>query len=634
MTGKSTTQEFLSGVFIVLLVVAVYLPALQGGFIWDDDAHVTANPCIVGPLGFKEIWTSGEAGYFPLVLTSFWVQHALWGLNPLPYHLFNIAMHAACAVLLWRVLLSLKVPGAWLGAVLWALHPVQVESVAWMTELKNTQSALFYLLAILFFVRWRAASTSSDNEGRNANYVLVVVCVVLAVLSKSSTVMLPVVLGLCAWWLDGRWRWRTVVSLAPLFLISAVAAGWTIWEQQFHSGALGEEWAYGWVARAVIAGNVVWFYFGKLLWPHPLIFIYRRWDPDTFGAASFLPGLAAVAALFVLWWYRNGRTRPVFFAYACYLVSLFPVMGFFNVYFFRYSFVGDHLQYLASMAPLALAGAAIARVSQVLESRIPRLALAIPGALVAAFSVLTWQHAGVFRNDETLWRDTLTKNPGCWLAHNNLGTVLLSRGDLSDAIARFEVTLQLHPDYPEGHANLANALSESGRIDEAVEHYQRALQLDPQHPGVHNALGVALMTKGMTDEAIEHFRAALRARPGEAAMAHGNLGSALAMRGKLEEAMGHFDEALRLNPGHLNTRMNYGSALATQQRYAEAVEQYTEVLRRAWGHAPAHKNMGVALAKLGRTNEAIFHLQEALRLDLGISQVRQQLEELGATTRE
>jgi hypothetical protein len=336
-------------------VLLVYLPVLHAGFIWDDDKHLTQNPCIVGPTGFAGIWTSAEATYYPLVLTTFWIQHALWGLAPLPYHLVNVLVHAACGVLLWMVLARLSVPGAWLGAALWALHPVQVESVAWVTELKNTQSCVFFLLAVLYFLKWL--------EGRRT-YALALLFAAAAILSKSSTVMLPVVLALCWWWEERRWRWRNVVSLAPFFLISAVASAWTIWEQKFHSGALGEDWALSFPQRLIVAGRVVWFYLAKLAWPHPLIFIYPRWQVDAAQAAGYLPLLAAIGTMGALWWRRDGRARPAFFAVAYFAVSLFPVLGFFNVYYFRFSYVGDHLQYLASIGPMALAGACIVRLPE------------------------------------------------------------------------------------------------------------------------------------------------------------------------------------------------------------------------------------------------------------------------------
>jgi tetratricopeptide (TPR) repeat protein len=468
----------------LLLVAGVFIacmPVWQAGFIWDDDDHLTQNPCIVGPLGFKAIWTTGAAVYYPLVLTTFWIQHALWGLNPLPYHLLNVAMHAACALLLWRVLQRLRVPGAWFGAALWALHPVQVESVAWITELKNTQSCFFYLLAILFFLKWRVAGVLPGGRSGEGNYALALLCAALAILSKTSTVILPVVLGLCWWWIEGRWRWRNGLRLAPFFLISGLASAWTIWEQKFHSGALGPEWAQTGAERLVIAGKVVWFYLGKLLWPHPLIFIYPRWAIAAAQPAAYLPVLAVVVTLLILWRYRNGRMRPLFFAFACFLVSLFPVLGFFNIYFFRYSFVGDHFQYLASLGPLVLVAAAVTSALSRLKGGQRFLQPVLCGTVLLGLGALTWQQTRLYRDNQTLFQATLDRNPNCWIAQNNLSLVLLAAGQAPEAKVRLEQALALKPDYAEAHNNLGAALDLLGQRSAAIDHYRRATQLKPDY---------------------------------------------------------------------------------------------------------------------------------------------------------
>jgi protein O-mannosyl-transferase len=257
-----------SPVWLSLLLAAAtiiaYLPALRGGFIWDDDDHLTNNPCVVGPLGFKEIWTSYATRICPLVISCFRVQYSLWGLDPLPYHLFTILMHACAAIVLWRVLLRLQVPGAWFGAALWALHPVQVESVAWITELKNTQSGFFYMLTGLFFVRARLAAQAQDAPRTRKNDWAALGFAVLAMASKSSTVVLPLVLGLFAWWIERGWRWRTVLRLAPYFALSAMSSALSLWTQGAQ-GLAGPDWARSWPERIVTAGQVVWFYQGKLL---------------------------------------------------------------------------------------------------------------------------------------------------------------------------------------------------------------------------------------------------------------------------------------------------------------------------------------------------------------------------------
>jgi predicted negative regulator of RcsB-dependent stress response len=534
---KISKPEIWGAVLMVLAVFLTYLPALPGGFIWDDNDHLTENPCIVGPLGFKGIWTTSAAVYYPLVLTSFWVQHALWGFHPLLYHLVNVAVHAACVLLLWRLLQHLNVPGAWLGAALWGMHPVQVESVAWITELKNTQSCLFFLLSVYFFLKWRTAGTDQPSRPNERYYALSLLCAVLAILSKASTVMLPVVIGLCWWWVDKKWQWRNLPRLAPFFLISTAAGLWTIWEQKFHSGALGPEWTQSWPERLVVAGQVVWFYLGKLLWPHPLIFIYPRWDLNAQSVTAFLPFAAVGMVLFLLWCYRDGFAGAVFFAFAYFVIQLFPVMDFFNVYFFRYSFVGDHFQYLASMGPMALAGAFLWRVSESFTGIVGWAKNLCRAAPVMVLAALAGRHCHVFHDNETLWRDTLAKNPACGLAHTDLGWLLTAQGK----------ALRLNPDNEDAHYDYGNMLVKAGRPAEAVAQYQQALQLKPADPEVWNNLGVVLYQEHRATEAIACFHQALRYRP-DFSDAHFNLGNALFVEHKFAEAVAEYREALRLKP--------------------------------------------------------------------------------------
>jgi protein O-mannosyl-transferase len=602
-----------AGALLVLLVFLAYLPALQNGFIWDDDAHLTENPCIVGALGFKGIWTSSAATYYPLVLSSFWVQHAIWGLRPMPYHLVNIAFHATNAVLLWLVLRHLKVRGAWLGAAIWGLHPVLAESVAWVTELKNTQSCLFYLLAIWFFLKWRTAGALAGRPGTERHYFLAWFCAVLAILSKASTVMLPVVLGLVWWWNEGRWRWRNILRLAPFFLISAAASGWTVWEQQFHSGAAGPEWSQSRLERLVIAGKAVWFYLGKLLWPHPLIFIYPRWDINATHPTAYLPVLASGIVLFVLWRGRRGWAGPLFFAFVYFMVSLFPVLGFFNVYFFRYSFVSDHFQYLASPGPIALAAAGMATAFAFLNRSRFFLEPVLGGTLLLALGLLTWRHCGTFANPEILWQATLARNPACWMAHSNLGLLRKNQGRLDEAIEHYHQALRINPDAWDALNDLGAALVAQGRFDEAIECYRQSLRTDPTRFAVQNNLGHALAGEGRFEEAIECYRQALRLNP-DYADALNNLGVALTSRGRLDEAIENYRRAIRLNPAFSGALNNLGVTLVNKGQLAEATGCYQQALRINPRDYNALNNLGVALASQGQFDEAIRSYRRALQI--------------------
>src|SRR5271166_6062654 len=483
--SRALLARWFPGLALLAMALAAYARVRHAGFIWDDDMHLTANPAIVGPLGLKDIWTSRAARICPLTLTTFRMEHALWGLDPLPYHVVNVLMHGACAVVLWNVLKGLRVRWAWLGAALWALHPVQAETVAWITELKNTQSCLFYLLSVLFFVRWLGPGPAEPPGRRPWSYALALAFAAMAMASKSSTVVLPVVLGLCAWWVRGRWRWRYLVPLLPVLAMSLASSALALWTQHLE-GASEPESSLALAGRIAVAGRVIWFYLGKLLWPSPLAFIYPRWQVDWTRAPSYLPSAAACAALFVLWRNRDGRLRPVFFSFAYYLAALLPVLGLADQYFWRYSFVSDHFQYLAGIGPLALAGAAIATGLDRLGKARPVVAPLLCGALLSALAALTARECPKYSSSETLWRGAIAGNPGSWLAHNNLGVIYERRGDTESAIAQYEDALRAKEDYAGAHNNLGAILSRMpGRSDEAIAHLQRALRVQPDLAEAH-----------------------------------------------------------------------------------------------------------------------------------------------------
>ncbi|MCE0496848.1 MAG: tetratricopeptide repeat protein, partial [Methylacidiphilales bacterium] len=471
------SHDWLWGLILVLAVIVVYQPVWYAGFIWDDDLLVTANSCVIGPLGLKEIWTTSAGDISPLTFTTFWVEHALWGLAPLPYHLVNVLLHGICAVVLWRVLRSLQVPGAWLGAALWALHPVEVESVAWVSETKNTQSGLFFLLSILFFVRWLRAKDLDRRTGSGGNYGLTLLFAALAMASKSSTVILPVVLCLSAWWVEGRWRWRNLARVAPVFLMSIAASALSLWTVKLNlAAATDSQPVRTWPERLVNAGVAVWFYLGKLLWPHPLNTIYPRWQINAGWWVSYLPLLAVIIVLVILWLKRESWSRPWFFVFAYFLVALLPVLGLVDHYILRYSLVFDHFQYLAGMGPLALAGAGLFMLSHVVIPGRRWLQATLGAGLLLILGTLSWQRTGDFKNEETLWSHILAWNPNCWLGHYNLGNDLVQKGQADEAIDQYQKALEIKPNYMEAHYNLGNALLHRGQLDEAIAHYQKAVE--------------------------------------------------------------------------------------------------------------------------------------------------------------
>jgi protein O-mannosyl-transferase len=619
---------------IVLFVIAAlpFFPALRGDFLWDDDAHVTANPTVVGPEGLSEIWTTPAANYFPLVLTTFRAIHAIAGLNSTAYHVATLLFHATAAVLLWQVLVGLIEIGprlrsrpitarngvralpqsvfapAWLGAAFWAVHPVQAESVSWISELKNTESAVFYFAAILCWLRCLDAGMGHQSRSRAGAYVLALLFGLLALLSKPSTVMLPVVLALCAWWVKGKagtplpaslatirrdpaWNgasaltWaRYAFALVPFLALSLLAGGWAIWEQKYHQHALGAEWSQSFPEQLEIAGRAIWFYLGKLIWPHPLIFVYPRWALAGVGLMPILPLLAAALVLAGLWWMRATRAKAALFAFAYFLVLLFPVLGFFTVYYFRYSYVADHFQYLASVGPLALGAIGVVYVAERL-GRSPWIKALISTTLIGVLSLLTWQQARNYRDGRTLYTAVLAENSSCWLAHNNLARLLTEHGEIDAAIEHCRTSLQLHAS-PVGHFNLAVALAEKGEADPAVAEYRAAIMLDPTLVEAYDNLGVLLATLGRPDEAIDQYRRALAVDP-TSATAHINWGLLLAAAGDFHGAIEHYQRAITADARLPDPYDYLGVAFVRLRRYDDALAAFRQALIVDPRYAPA-----------------------------------------------
>jgi Flp pilus assembly protein TadD len=627
-----TRGDWFLGLVLVLAILVVYVAVWRAGFIWDDDVYITHDPSIVGPLGLKAIWTTSAADISPLTTTTFWLEHALWGLTPWPYHLVNVFMHAACAVVLWRVLRSLGVPGAWLGAALWALHPVEVESVAWVSELKNPESGLFFLLAIFFFLRWLWRDDAEERSGANGNYGLTLLFAGLAMACKSSTVILPVVLGLCAWWMEGRWRWRNVAIVAPVLVLSAAASLSSLWFQRGEIAKLDEfQWERSWPQRLGTAGDAVWFYLGKLLWPHPLMTVYPRWQVDAGNWDSYLPLLAVIVVFFVLWARRRTWARPCFFVFAYFLTALLPVLGLVENTIFRYSLVFDHFQYLASMGPLALAGAGLARVGDFALAKRAWVQPAFCAGLLLVLGIMSWQRTWVYESEETFWSDAVAKNPACWVGYMGLGDARLEEGRVDEAISNFRRCLEINPGYAEAYNNLGNALLQKGQPDEAIVEYGKALEINPRLDQIYRNMGNILLEKGELDPAVTAYRKALEMSPGNIAGRNG-LGEALFRKGEMGQAAVEYGRVLALDPDNERAHDGLGLVLARQGRTDLALVEYRKALASDWHQADTHSHFADALMQEGLVDEAISHYREALAIDptlagahnnLGIALARQ-----------
>ncbi len=525
------------GVALALVCAALafgYAPALRGGFVWDDDAHITA-PALRTASGLARIWSDPTATqqYYPLLHTAFWLEQKLWGATPLGYHVLNLSLHALAAWLFGLCLRRLAVAGAWFAALLFALHPVAVESAAWISEQKNTLSLVFYLSAALAWLRF-------ERDRSRLAYAAATLLFVAALLTKTVTATLPAALLVLAWWRRRRIAWRDdVVPLAPWFALAASAGLFTAWVERKLIGAEGAAFELDFAQRGLLAGRVVWFYLGKLAWPADLAFFYPRWKINAGAIVAWLPLVAAVALTVILLRRRDTRTRGPLVAWLLFVGSLFPALGFFNVFPFLYSFVADHFQYLPSLAIFALAGAALARLAPP-----PRVAVTV--VLAVGLGFLTRQQAALYRDNETLLRATLARNPASWVAANNLGKELL--GDPArrrEAMALFERALVLRPAYFEAQNNLGLALTQEGRLGEAIPHLEAALRLKPASPQVHNNLGIALARSGRAEDALRSFREAAALAPALPNIQE-NWAKALTLLGRTAEAQEHFAVAAKL----------------------------------------------------------------------------------------
>ena len=599
---------------LLVMTLIVYLPSVRGGFIWDDRLNVEDNQTLRTTEGLISTWTRLDENihYYPLTYTSFWLEYRLWKLDTLGYHLVNVLLHATAGVLLWRVLAALAVPGAWTAAAVFCLHPVHVDSVAWITERKNLLSGAFYLGAMLAYLRY---ALPDRREGKWGFYALAFGLFLAAMLCKTVACTFPAVVLLVLWWKRQRLAPGDWLALIPFFAIGIGMGLLTIWVEMKYSGALGPDFDHTLVERLLIAGRALWFYAGKLLWPYPLMFNYPRWSIDAGAWVQHLFPVAAICLAVALWLLRGRIGKSPLVAVLCFGGTLFPALGFFNVYFMRFSYVADHFQYLASAAWIALivglAAAALARAA-----RLEWHKMVVVAAVLLILGALTRGHAHSYRDEKTLWRDAIGKNPDAWMPHFNLANRLRIEEQFDDAVIYYAQTIQIKPDYAQAYNDLGHALLKTGRFDEAIERCRRALELDATICGAHNNIGIALLEQGRSDDAIERFRAATECNHADPE-GHFNLALALHRHGRPEEALGHYRQCLSLQPDHAEAHYNLGLILQARSDPEQALVHYLQAIQAQPNNAGAHHRAGLALLELGRGPEAIRHFQEAIRLRPG-----------------
>jgi protein O-mannosyl-transferase len=603
----SRWPSWLVGLALLFTTLAAYQPAWHGGLLWDDDKHVT-SPELQPTHGLTRIWfdLGATQQYYPVTHSAFWVEHRLWGDATLPYHLVNIGLHVLSAFLLLLILRRLQVPGAEFAVALFALHPVQVQSVAWISELKNTLSGVLFLVSALIYLRF-------DSDRRSRDYAASLGLFVAALLAKSVTAVLPGVLLVIFWWRRGRLEWRRdIAPTLPFFALAASAGLFTAWVERTYIGAQGAEFHLSPIQRVLVAGRAIWFYLGKLLWPVDLNFEYPRWSIDPSAPLQYVYPLAALALLVICWLLRK-RSRSPLAALLLFAGILFPALGFVNVYPFKYSFVADHFQYLAAIPIMALVSAcAVAMRDRWLPSR-RSLTMAVAAAVLAMLALVTWNQSHEYTDAVTLYRSILAGNRTSWLAHTNLGA-LLRPADPDEALTHLTEAVRLKPDSDVGHYNLANLYQQVGRSDDAVREYAEAIRLSPGMALAHYNLGNTLLDMGRASDALAAYTDAIRLDP-RLALARGGLCRALQMLGRSDDARQNCETAITLQPDLAVLHYDYAGVLQAQGRLDDAVAEYARAVRLRPDSVDAQHDLGSMLQQLGRFEEARQHYEAAVAVN-------------------
>lgn len=496
--------QWLGILAIVLVVFICYLPAINGGFLWDDPDYIRDNPLLRTGEGLVRIWTSPRLSpqWYPVTFTSFWTEYQLWGLNTTGYHLTNVLLHCGSALLFWRVLKRLEVPGALLAASVFALHPVMTESVAWMTERKNTLSLFLALATLHAWLRTRNAISPRS-------YTACLILFALALLSKSVVATLPAVMLVIVWWKEGRIPKREWLLVLPMLAMAIAMGSVTAYLEHQHVGAsaaLTPELELSLLQRIVIAGRVIWFYAVKLLLPVNQSFIYPRWEIPATPSMQLIAPLTVLIVLMALLLRHRKIGRGPFAAVAIFCGVLLPVLGFFNVYPMRFSFVADHFCYHASLSLIALISAGLMRLHKYAGF-----------VILVPLAILSFSRATIYTDARTLWEDTHARNPS-WMVKMNLGNAIRfgsspSPSQLDRAEKLFREARDLKPGNAETHLLVGIFAGERGNLAEAESCFREAVRINPRHAESWYYLGEAMRFQKRLDEAIDAYDRALAINP-------------------------------------------------------------------------------------------------------------------------
>ncbi|HEX3726250.1 MAG TPA: tetratricopeptide repeat protein, partial [Pirellulales bacterium] len=574
------------------------------GFIWDDAQHVTQSPATRSAEGLYDIWfkPGSVPQYYPLSHTLFWAEYQWWQADSRPYHAVNLLLHAACVLLVWQLLKRLAVPGAWLAAAIFAVHPVEVETVAWVSEQKNLLSCALALAAILAYLRFSPA-TNDTPAGRGAWswYAVAFVLYAAALAAKTVSVSVPAVLLVIYWWKRGRVGWREVARLAPFFALGLAMAAVTVWMERTFIGATGPDWELSWTQRLLIAGRAVWFYLGKLLWPEPLIFFYPRWTVDVDVWWQYLfPGLA-LGLVVGLWLARKWIGRGPLAAVLIFGGVLVPALGFFDVFPFRYSFVADHFQYHAGIALMALAAAGWAMAA----TRLPPEALwfgpTIAACVLVPLAIVAHDRTYAYENLTTLYEDTIAQNPSSWVSLNNLGIILQAAGKHREAVTQFRKALGLFPNDSKALYNCGISLAALGDLRRAAEMMQKILEIEPNSNMAQHELGIILYNQQHAEAAVAALRKAVEMAPAQAKW-RVDLAVALIKANDPQSAERELRGVIADDPQNADAHNFLGILLAQRDDLDGAISEFKAVLKIDSRHP-------TALGSLQSTEDARQHKQ-------------------------
>jgi tetratricopeptide (TPR) repeat protein len=658
----TTFKNFSALLLFLSMVFLIYSPAINGDFVWDDDLHLTDNKQLESVEGLKNIWLKlgATVQYYPLTFTSFWFEKRLWGNNPTGYHIINLLLHASSAIILWRILIMLAIPGAFLAALIFLVHPVNVESVAWITERKNTLSGLFYFVSLIFYLRFLkledplAFTKKIFLQKRNwLLYIFSIISFLLAILSKTATCTLPAVILLLIWWKKGSIKLKDVTLTLPLLFLTFVITHITLSMEKTTVGAKGIHWDLSFLERFIIAGKSLWFYLYSLIFPLNIAFSYPKWSMDSAVAINYLPSLTFLGLIFVLAWFCDKLGKAPLVAILFFSGTLLPTLGFFNFYYMRYSFVSDHFQYLACIGPIAVCSALLTKFGTSLSkfSDSVKISCYFPPTcavlILLLLCIVTWKQAHIFKSNETLWRNTMKKDPSSGRARVELGREMRKQGEHEEALEHFRKAVVLQPNFHEAHYNLAREYHYKGELSLAISEFKKSLELKSTFHFAIDGLARALAEQGNLKKALQLSRQCIRLQPsfvpgivtlanileklGNSKEAQAyykrvlkldlnsyknylNLGNSLYRTGNIEKAILNFKKAIHLNSSSTEALYNLGNALGQQKKYLEAKGYYEQVINLDEKLPLPYYGLGLVHHYTGQNLKAVAAFKKALSL--------------------